>query len=190
MTGLLLVTPDIQYIDGYTAALEQGWSPDNLRPEAAREKLAKIKTGAAAFCASFDDREARGDPIVLPDGSTVQRLPGFQRWLWDGEFCGVFGFRGQPGTEALPPTCLGHIGYSVVPRKRGLGYATRGLALLLGLPELRATGLAYVELTADIDNLASQKVILGNGGRMVERFTKLPALGGGESFRFRIDLPK
>jgi len=35
--------------------------------------------------------------------------------MWDGEFCGQIAFRWQPGTEALPPHCLGHVGYSVVP---------------------------------------------------------------------------
>ena len=72
-----------------------------------------------------------------PTAAEVPRLPGFVRWLWDGEFCGQIGFRWQPGTEALPPHCLGHIGYAVVPWKRGKGYATRALAMLL--PE-RARG--------------------------------------------------
>jgi predicted acetyltransferase len=73
-----------------------------------------------------------------------------------------------------------------VPWKQDRGYATRGLALLL--PEARAQGLAHVELTTDPDNLASQRVILANGGRLVERFRKAEAYGGGESLRFRIDL--
>ena len=46
--------------------------------------------------------------------------------MWDGEFCGSIGFRWQPGTTDLPRHVLGHIGYSVVPWKRRLGYATRG----------------------------------------------------------------
>ena len=55
--------------------------------------------------------------------------------MWDGEFCGSIGFRWQPGTSTLPPYVLGHIGYAVVPWKRGRGYATQALALLL--PEAR-----------------------------------------------------
>lgn len=122
----------------------------------------------------------------MPDGSTVPRLPGFHRWLRDGEFCGSLNFRWQPGTSALPPHVLGHIGYSVVPWKQGRGYATRGLALLL--PEVWAQGLTHVDLTTDPDNLASQRVILANGGRLVERFRKAAAYGGAESLRWRIDL--
>ena len=78
---------------------------------------------AERFLASLVDREAQGDPVALPDGSTVPRLPGYQRWMWDGEFCGSIGFRWQRGTEALPPHCLGHIGYAVVPRKQNRGCA-------------------------------------------------------------------
>jgi len=64
--------------------------------------------------------------------------------MWDGEFCGSIGFRWQPGTEVLPPHCLGHIGYAVVPWKKRRGHATRALAAML--PLARAEGLRYVEL--------------------------------------------
>jgi predicted acetyltransferase len=132
------------------------------------------------------DREAKGDPIVLADGSSVPRLPGYERWIWDGEFCGRIGFRWQPGTEALPPTCLGHIGYSVVPWKQRRGYATRALRLLL--PDARAEGLRYVEITTEPDNLPSQRVIEANGGVLLEPFTKPVGLGGTPGLRYRIHL--
>lgn len=182
-----LVVPTLALLGGYVDALHRGWSPDNIRlEEAAREHLALIEKDAVAFLARTDDREARGGPIALPDGSTVPRLPGFVRWMWDGVFCGQIGFRWQPGTEALPPHCLGHIGYAVVPWKRGLGYATRALALIL--PEARKEGLAYVELTTDPDNLASQKVIVRNGGVFVERFKAEAAYGDRDELRWRIEL--
>ena len=84
----------------------------------------------------------------------------------------------------MPPHVLGHIGFAVVPWKRRLGHATRALALLL--PEARARGLAFVELTTEPENLASQRVIEKNGGQLVERFEKAPAYGGGPSLRYRI----
>ena len=181
-----LVWPAREHLPEYRRALERGWSPDNLRPEAAQEELADIAKDADQFLAEQVDREAKGPLITLPDGRSVPRLPGIHKWIWDGEFCGTIGFRWQPGTAELPPYCLGHIGYAVVPWKRGLGYATQALADIL--PEARAVGLPYVELTTDATNIASQRVIETNGGRIVERFNKPAGYGGAESLRYRIDL--
>lgn len=181
-----LVWPAEQYLAGYADALRRGWSPDNLRPEASAEELLEIDADPHAFIESQVDREAKGPRIALPDGTLVERLPGYHKWIWDGEFCGSVGFRWRPGTPELPPTCLGHIGYGVVPWKRGRGYATRALALIL--PDARREGLPWVEITTDVSNTASQKVILANGGRLKERFHKLPQHGGTEGLRFRIDL--
>jgi predicted acetyltransferase len=180
-----LVTPSLAYLDGYADALQRGWSADNIRLDvAAREELAKIAADPAAFVASMENREAKGGPVTLPDGSKMARLPGFRRWMWDGEFCGSIGFRWQPGTAALPPHVLGHIGYAVVPWKRGRGYATQALRLMLG--EARREHLAYVELTTDPDNEVSQKVITANGGVFVERFAA--AAYGKDELRWRIAL--
>jgi predicted acetyltransferase len=106
--------------------------------------------------------------------------------MWDGEFCGSIGFRWQPGTTALPPTCLGHIGYAVVPWKRGRGYATAALAQMLD--EARSIGLDYVEITTTPDNAASQRMILNNGGRFVEEFQSHYSHGGDPTLRYRIPL--
>jgi predicted acetyltransferase len=181
-----LVTPSADHLPSYMNALVQGWSPDNLRPEAAAEELVQIQADPVAFLAEQDDREAKGPPILLPDGRTVPRLPGYHRWMWDGDFCGAIGIRWQPGTPDLPAYCLGHIGYSVVPWKRRRGYATQALAAIL--PDARALGLPYVELTTDASNVASRRVIEANGGRMLETFVKPPGYGGAESLRYRIYL--
>lgn len=182
-----LVWPAEEYLPSYAAALRQGWSSDNVRPEETiREQLAMIADDRARFLESQVDREAKGPRVTLPDGSTVPRLPGFHQWMWDGEFCGSIGIRWQPGTSELPPHVLGHVGYSVVPWKRGRGYATRALRLLL--PLAKAEGLEYVELTTDVANLPSQRVITANGGVLVERFAYPPQYGPREGLRYRIDL--
>jgi predicted acetyltransferase len=182
-----LIRPSLDVLPDYVAALERGWSPDNVRQAtAAREELEHIKSDPALFVAQLDDPEAKGGPVTLSDGAVVPRLPGFRRWLWDGEFCGSIGFRWQPGTSSLPSHVLGHIGFAVVPWKRRRGYATRALALLLS--EVEDKGLAFVELTTDQDNAVSQRVIQANGGRLIERFSKPAAYGGAEACRFRIDL--
>lgn len=181
-----LVWPAREYLAGYITALQRGWSPDNLRQEAAREELARIAANADAFLASLVDREAIGEPFVFPDGSSVPRLPGYRMWMWDGEFSGATSLRWQPGTEELPPYCLGHVGYSVVPWKRGRGYAKQALAEML--ERAAAEGLRYVEITTRVDNEPSQRVILANGGVLDEEFTAPAALGGHRHLRYRVQL--
>ena len=137
------------------------------------------------FVALLDDPEAKGDPVLLPDGSTAPGLPGFRRLLWDGWFSGSIGFQWQPTTPDLPAHVLGHIGYAVVPWKRGRGCATRALALLL-----RESSVLGWSRRADhgYRQHPSQAVILDNGGRLVNA-REPEAYGGGEALRYRIALP-
>jgi len=182
-----ILQPARDLLPGYVDALRRGWSADNVRGAvAAQEELAAIEADAAAFLAGLDDPEGRGAPIKAPDGSLMPRLPGYRRWIWDGEFCGSVGFRWSPDGPDLPPHILGHIGYAVVPWKQGRGYATAALAAIL--EDARARGLPHVDLTTDPDNQASQAVILKNGGVMLERFRKPAMYGEAESLRWRIDL--
>lgn len=182
-----LVRPSTEHLPSYVAALERGWSHDSERgAAAAAEELLRIRSNPEAFLASMDDREAKGPPVTLPDGSTVPRLPGFRRWMWEGEFAGSISLRWQPGTAALPPYCLGHIGYSVVPWMQGRGHAAQALRAML--EEAKAVGLPYVELTTDLDNLASQRVIRKCGGLLCETFTKPAQFANRSALRFRIDL--
>jgi len=186
-----LVVPSLDRLPAYADALRRGFWSDNLRREqSAREELAMIAADPSDFVAALDDPEGKRPPITLPDGSTVPRLPGYRRWMWDddssGGFCGAVNFRWQPGTSDLPEYVLGHLGYAVVPWKQRRGYATKALALML--PEARKLGLAHIDLTTDPDNLPSQKVITANGGYLVERFMKVAGHGGGETLLFRIPL--
>ncbi|MBE9603804.1 GNAT family N-acetyltransferase [Acetobacteraceae bacterium H6797] len=181
-----IMRPSMAMLPAYVAALEGGWSPDNLRHAVAGEQLAHIERDPEGFLAGLDDPEAKGPPMELPNGLRVPRLPGFRRWIWDGEFCGTIGLRWPADRGPLPPHVLGHIGYTIIPSKRRRGYATRALGLMLG--EARRVGLSYVELTTDTDNDASQKVILANGGVLVERFVKHEAYGMAHGLRFRIEL--
>jgi predicted acetyltransferase len=152
----------------------------------ARAHLVRIAEDAAGFIASLNDPEAKGAPIVMPDGTTRPRIPGVFLWMWDGEFCGSLSLRWQNGTSALPDYCLGHIGYSVVPWKRRRGYATA--ALRLTLAEAKRRSLEYVQLTADRGNLPSHKVIQANGGRLIGPRHIDPAYGDMDEVMFRIDL--
>lgn len=157
MTFLSLIRPNLEDLPGYEHALAQGWSP-NTDQDVSREQLERLRQDPVRFL-----HDIYSSPTIrLPDGREVPRLPAHDFWISDGEFCGRIGFRFQPGTEELPPTCLGHIGYALVPWKRRRGYATQALRLIL--PVARAEGFSRVMITCDETNEASRKVILANGG--------------------------
>ena len=179
-----LLKPSIGHVPDYVSALKRGWSPDNLRPEAAQEQITSIEEDAASFVANLDDPTARSGPVVLPDGSKVPRLPSIRRWIWDDEFCGHIGLRWKAGTEALPPTCSGHIGYTVVPWRQGEGLASSALVAIL--PEAKAVGLKYVIVTTSPDNSPSVRVIEKAGGVLIRTYTADKALGGHETLEFKI----
>ena len=186
-TRLDLVWPSNEHLASYKTALERGWSPDNIRGmEATREQLAAIAEDPAQFLSTMVVRDPADALITLPDGSKVPKLPGYRRWLWDGELCGSIGFRWQPGTSALPPHILGHVGYAVVPWKQRRGYATEALRLLLS--DAKAEGLTYLEVTTDPHNIASRRVVEANGGGVVEEFIRPKAYGGTHAIRYRIEL--
>ena len=159
-----LVEPSLEFLPSYAAALETGWSPNNVINVSA-EQLVDIRENPVAFVAGLS---LQGGTITLPDGTVVPKLPFISRWMWDGAFCGSISLRWQEGADALPPHVLGHIGYAVVPWKRGRGYATKALTIVLG--EAARVGLRRVQITTDPDNFASQRVIERNGGRFVDTF--------------------
>jgi len=180
-----LVVPAIDHLPQYVDALNRGWAPSTSRPvDSVREELEQISRDPVVFIASLESREGGGDLATLPDGSKVARLPWFRRWLWDGEFCGAISLRWQQGTEALPPHCLGHIGYGVVEWKRRRGYAKEAIRQLL--PEAWNLGLRYVEITTEQDNIASQRAALGAGAQLYEEFVHPPSFGGRPGLRYRI----
>ncbi len=185
-----LVRPGPAHLAGYLAALERGWSPDNLRGAvAAEEQRVQIAADPDAFLALMDDPEGAGPPVTLPDGTQRARIPSLRRWMWDeegdGGFAGSIGLRWTKDGSPLPPHVLGHVGYAVVPWKHRRGIATRALALMLDVA--RARGLATVEITTDPDNHASQRVITANGGVLVEHFDKGEAYGHAAGLRYRVE---
>ncbi|WP_209427957.1 GNAT family N-acetyltransferase [Pararhodobacter sp. SW119] len=102
-------------------------------------------------------RSMRNARLTLPDGSSVPRLPMRTWWICDtAGFAGQISLRWAKGTEALPATCLGHIGYAVRPERQGQGLATRALTEVL--PIAAAVGLANVEITCREGNAASRRV--------------------------------
>jgi len=108
----------------------------------------------AEFVAQLQ-REARGEG--LPDWAVPQNT----YWAVCGHrMVGVLKLRHRL-TPALDK-CGGNIGYFVRPSARGQGHATRMLAI--ALQQARALGLSRVLLTCNLDNHASARVMVKNGG--------------------------
>ena len=181
-----LVTPSERYLPSYVAAIERGFSPDTQRPEAAAEVLAEIARDPGTYLRAQDDRAPVGQFVKRADGSLVVKIPGYIRWMWDGEFAGYVSLRWQDGTAALPEYVPGHIGYAVVPWKQRLGYATEALRLILD--DAVALGLPWADLTTESGNLPSQRVILANGGELIGEVADDVACGRELTRKFRIDL--
>lgn len=182
---LHLVTPARAHLNGFIDAVAAGWSPSTVDPEAGRRAVNKIANDADAYLCSLDDREGKGPPNLGPNGEVWPRIPGFSRWLWDGDFCGSISLRWEKGSSVLPPHVSGHVGYSVVPWKQRRGYATRALAMLL--LEAKALGLAHLDITTTAENPASQKVIRANGGDLIDAAFATAHLSPRLLFRIRLD---
>jgi predicted acetyltransferase len=183
-----LVAPAMEYLDSYRESGRRGWSSETATEDeaAAAAELAEMDADPVAFVAALNDPTRGGRPVTLPDGTEVPRLPGIRRWMWDGEYCGAISLRWQPGTTDLPPYCLGHIGYAVVPWKRQRGYATAALEQMLVLA--RDEGLPFVDIVTDADNTASQAVVRANGGLVEEEFVTPASAGSHPALRFRVML--
>jgi predicted acetyltransferase len=189
--NIQLSWPHLDYLPSYILALESGWSPNNVRPEARFDELASIQQDAAKFVAGLVDLDAKGGDIMLPDGSSVPKLPGYRKWLVDQAtktFIGSYGFRWVKGSNELPPYCLGHIGYAIVEPYRGHGFATLGLKMLL--QEAPEQGLSYVYIHCLPNNVASKRVIEKSGGQYLGVFITTPGYGSVEELKYRIDLEK
>ncbi len=79
----------------------------------------------------------------------------------DHKIVGVIDFRHHINHPILR-VWGGHIGYSVRPDERKKGYATE--MLKQNLHNCRRYGLDKVMITCNVDNIASEKTILANGG--------------------------
>lgn len=155
------------------------------------EKLELVRPAEqfkAAFFAMVDDFKAASESRydrLLEDGSRVDFSPYLKQsdemsrgvnlktgqvpmtlyWLLrnGAEIVGEIRLR-HPLNEKLKHFG-GNIGYAIRPGERKKGYGTRMLALTLA--EALGLGLTSVILTCDTSNVASARVIVKNGGRLV-----------------------
>ena len=176
--AIRLLEPSFAWLPAYAEALRAGWSPNTLR-DVCGEELAAITADPAEalrlICKTDGGRR-------MPDGTVRPWLPGCVLWIFDETFCGAINLRYQPGTQYLPPGVSGHLGYTLVPWKRGLGYAKEAVRQMLPIAA-RLTGLPRISAACSSDNAASRAVIEANGGV----FDGVTADG---SLLFQIDLPE
>ena len=177
--------PSQARLSGYLDAVRRGWMGDRVLFGSADELLALADRDAQLVIDRLTDRSADG-VLFLGGGPPVPRLPALFRWMWDGDFAGSIDLRWQVDGGALPDYVPGNVGYGTVEWKRGRGYATEALSLMLILASHE--GLTEVDVVTDVDNVASQLVVERNGGTRVEEFTQIDRLGGGQAYRWRIQL--
>ena len=91
-------------------------------------------------------------------------VPQTSYWLYDDDRPIGYGRLRHCLNDKLRETS-GHIGYAVRRTERGKGYGTRLLALLL--EECRKREITEVQIGANKDNSASNRVIQKNGGILI-----------------------
>jgi predicted acetyltransferase len=145
-----LVLPAERYRESYLAAVAEF----DAEGRSIMPNMAVSAPDFPAVLQRFADyRKGRN----LPEG----HVPSTAFWLVEGaRFLGQLSIRHRltPWLERMG----GHIGYSIRPSVRGRGYGR--LILRLALPEARRLGINPALVTCDATNIASRKIIEGNGG--------------------------
>jgi predicted acetyltransferase len=145
-----IVEPSIEYKDSFLSALEEY----KREGKDLDEGLADPGNDFESFVQHFKD-ESKG--INMKEG----RVPQTTFWIVDEDgYAGRISIRHKLNDNLLK--LGGHIGYGVIPSKRGRGYGKRALELVL--PKARELGLKKVLLTCNATNIASKKIIEGGGG--------------------------
>ena len=88
-------------------------------------------------------------------------VPQTSYWLYDNEKPIGYGRMRHYLNDNLAKTS-GHIGYAIRYTERGKGYGTKLLSLLLN--ECRMIRIKEVQIGANSDNIASNRIIVKNGG--------------------------
>ena len=149
--GLRLVKPSLEFEAEYTAMVREFLQTE----EAWFNNFELALADFAAFVQELQD-EAQG--IGMPPDVVPQQT----YWLANEQQTLLGEIRLRPYLTPPFEKHNGHIGYNTRPSRRGKGYATCMLALVLD--EARQFGLSRVMPTIDGDNPASVRVIEKNGG--------------------------
>lgn len=148
-----LVPPTLTYKQAYLRALEDSSS------EAANETALNVPGENQTFedfvQRYLDDADGKNLP--------KDRVAASMFWLIDDEeVIGRVHIRHYLNDKLR--TYGGHIGYYIIPSKRGLGYGKK--ILELGLQEAKKLNITRVLVTCYDDNIASVKIIEACGGKL------------------------
>ena len=150
---LLLLRPTAEYIPQYEEYrrefLDFGGSMDGAG------SLRRLESGRAWL----DEVERFSRPETVPEGKVVSTQFILVREA-DDRLLGMLQLRHDLNDYLR--RIAGHIGYSVRPSERRRGYAKRMLAM--ALDEARKLGLERVMISCSVENEASRRTILSNGG--------------------------
>lgn len=145
-----IIEPSLEYKDSFLRALEEYKSEGKELDEG----IADTGNDFASFVQYLND-ESKG--LNIKPG----RVPQTTYWIVDEDgYAGRVSVRHELNENLLKVG--GHIGYGVIPSKRGRGYGKRALELIL--PKARELGLKKVLLTCDSTNTPSKKIIEACGG--------------------------
>lgn len=167
--GVRLELPSERYVESFLEAMRE------FQAEGKPEFTANItREQFSAHVRQLSDQAAGKN---LKEG----HVPSKEFWITDAE-----GYAGKIilGLAFIPTPCrVGHhVGYAVRPSKRGRGYATTALRLLI--EEARNLKIEKLMPTCGASNFASRKVIERNGGILLDPDQNPPA----DELSFIIDL--
>ncbi len=153
-----LLKPSIEYKQSFIEAMKEFQSKEqscsHISMRDASVNIPEIESDFPAFVEKLLNVE-KG--IGIPENY----VPATELWLVDGnEFIGGVSIRHRLNEHLLK--IGGHIGYSIRPSKRKLGYGTK--ILELAIPFAKKLGIEKILITCDDDNIGSQKIIQKNHG--------------------------
>jgi len=176
-----LVRPAAPFMASFIEAMREGYSRDTLRPETP-QSIAAIEAQPDWFVGRL---LAPPKTVILPDGSTGERVPETVFWWVEGDtFLGSIQVRHS--LNAVLSIWGGHIGYAVRPSAQGQGHASAMLHQMLDHVR-RELKLDRVLLTANTKNIPSIRVIEKNGGLLDDTIPH-PWIEGDEGRRYWITL--
>ena len=181
-----LVVPDKKYKDSFVWALRDGFCFGS-QPSMSEEAIAEIESDFDAYLAKKVFKPLDPTPKLRDDGKYYVNVPQISYWLIDdGHFVGAFDLRTQLNDFLM--YAGGHVGYGITPKYRRMGYATKGLALLIS--KARELGLDRLLIVAKDDNIGSWKAIEKNGG-ILENIITLPWEHSGQKYkRYWVEVSK